>query len=203
MGVLYLFIFEKRAMNSKKLGVYSITFLIVMPLMASLVNADSITKGWEVFGKFGSILRYIFGDVPSIQYTTSEFSAMIITIAVWLLITITLGVFLSAAFPDNKWAPWAAAVIIGIIAANLNWISAAIAWLTGIFAFLGVAALYVGLGAAFVAFIAVNLGIRKLAVWLQNRRTMMHIERGKAKLRAGTKGLLEVGEEMLGEGEKF
>ena len=81
-------------MNWKKLSVYSIFLvLLLIPLMSVLVlAADTVTSGWEILGSFGTILTYIFGQPVSSDMTNGNaISAIIITIALWILVAVTFG----------------------------------------------------------------------------------------------------------------
>jgi len=191
-------------MNWKKLSVYSILFILVLiPLLSVFaLAADAVTGGWEKIGggTFGTVLKYIFGNpVDWKALGTDEISAMIITIAVWILIMITFGDIIATFSSFSSWVAWVGAVLIAIIAANLNWITAFIAWTTGIFAALGAVAVYVGLGAAFVAFLAVNLGVWRVRKWVLRRRALMAAgtaELGGKRLKGTIRGLAEAGEAL-------
>lgn len=169
-------------MNLKKLGIYS---FLMSTLMMPLVAADSITGGWEALGSFGTICRYLFGPVTTV--TNNAMSAAIITVAVWVLLAITLGDLISSFSTFSAWVSWTAAAVIGIIAANLNWITAIIAWTTGVFAFLGTAAIFAGLFGALAAFVIVNLGVYKLGHWVMARKALMQASKRASAITAGGK----------------
>lgn len=178
-------------MFSKK--VWSLSFLALFTFVFVAGFASAAT-GWEEWGAAGNFMRYIFGEVsPTVQgLAGSALSAIIITIAVWLLIMITFGDIIMTFSTFSTWVSWGAAVLMGIIAANLGISTAIIAWFTGLFVTLGSIAVFVGLGAAFVAFVLANLGIWKARKWIIRRKALMAAataESGGIRIAGGIKGL--------------
>lgn len=172
-------------MNLKKLSIYTAFISAFMMPLVSAAIGDSITKGWESLGSFGIIARYLFGPVTTV--TNDALSAVIITIAIWVLLMITFGDIISSFSTFSGWVSWSIAVLIGIVAANLNWITAIIAWAVGIFAYLGALAVFVGLGGAFAAFVIVNLGIYKLGHWVMARKALGEASKKATAITAGGK----------------
>lgn len=183
--------------------------LIFMFLSSSLIFLASADNGASngidnFFTKFNKVGRYIFGSPPTdvVQDLTS---ALIITIAVWLLIVVTFGDIIANFSSFSATTSWVIAICIGIIAANLGAVTGTITTMTGWFAKFGTAAVYIALGTAFLAFLAVNFGVIQLAPWVMRRKAMMEAAKAEAggKELAGTiRGIEEVGEALREAGKK-
>jgi len=169
------------------------------------VAVDKATTGFDaVVGTPGKVLNYIFGGIPTFLVTSvGQNSAMVITIAMFLLIFVTFGDIIETFGTFDRNVSWITAFLIAIVAANLKGIVVVIGAVTGIFAFLGSLAVFVGLGCAFVAFIVVNLGLKGWAPWLMRRKAMMEASKfeyksskGVAKIKAAAHGMKEIGDEL-------
>lgn len=178
-------------MFNKKVWSFLFVALFALTFSTGFVSAAT---GWEEWGAAGNFMRYIFGEVsPTVQSLAgSALSAIIVTIAVWLLVMITFGDLITTFSTFSPWVSWGAAVLMGIIAANLGVSTAVIAWTTGFFVALGSIAIFVGLGAAFLAFLVANLGIWKFRGWLIRRKALMAAstaESGGTRVAGAIRGL--------------
>jgi len=199
-------------MNRKKFGLYTtILLLLILPLslnfVSAILNQDTTTTWDDVFGTTDSVLlkimSYVFG--PPTAITESPVSNGIITIAVWILIFITLGDIIATFSTFSAWVSWVGAFLIGTIAANLGGVTKIIAWSVGAFAVLGAAAVIVGLAGALFAFVVVNLGLWYFKRWIVRRRAMQEaatMEAGGKKIAGSVGALGEVGKAFKKEGFK-
>lgn len=185
----------------------SLTFNFVSAEPSSkFLNQDTSITWGEVFkteSTLLNILNYIFG--PPTAVTGNNVSNGIITIAVWILLFVTLGDLIMVFSTFSTWVAWVASFLIGAIAANLGAITKSVAYIVGIFAGLGAAAVAVGLIGALIAFVVVNLGIWKFRKWIIRRRAMqesINIEVGGKKIAESVKALGEVGNAFKGKGFK-
>ncbi len=186
-------------------GLFSLGWFLVQSGWFSNVS-DGVDTATEAFSDNPAFswLGYIFGDVPAFlaNIGVSPMSAQIVVVAVWLLITVTFFDVLWTFGTFSRPVSLIVAILLGIIAANLNGIVTMIALSVGLFVFAGSAAVFIGMFAAFVAFFAVNWGVKSLSPWLEERRTMREADLIAAKRKAGgkkTKGSVE-GLNEAGEG---
>jgi len=190
-------------MKIKKIGVYAILFLFVFSSL-TLVSA-AVDDGWGSTGVLSQILRYIFGQTTDI--TSNEVSAIIITIAIWILIVFTFADIIKTFSTFSPLVAWSAGFAFALIAANLNWIVHILSWFVGIAAFLGGLAVIAGIVGAFIVFIGVNLGLTFLKPFIQGRKEMAKdTEAMMGAMRAATgikvAGKIAQGAEDTAEGER-
>ncbi|MAG11164.1 hypothetical protein CMI44_02535 [Candidatus Pacearchaeota archaeon] len=215
---------DKRGQGIPKAVLWIGGILIVGVIIFFIVNSgffDGISKGIDTTsmkpsetsiaqgdgaGKTVKYFDYIIGGVPNMLISnTSEVSALIIVIALWLLIFITFADILAVFSTFSREVAWVVGFLISVIAANMNFIVTVSVFAVGIFAFLGALSVFVGMFAAFAAFIAVNWGIGRFGPWVIHRRAMqaaateaIESEAGGRTLRGVLRGLHEAGEGLRG-----
>lgn len=195
---------------------FSLTFV-----SAELKKADnkvSKYEGSEVYEKVlgksaGKVVYYIIG--PAVKTSTdssdksSETSAVIAQIALWLLIFITFGDIFVNFSSFSKVVSWTIAFLISIIVANIGIGVMFLAAITNLFALIGMTSVYIGLGASFAVFILVNLGITRLSLWIAKRKAMIEMskmkldsQRGTEKVKNAITGLADVAKTLRDMGKK-
>lgn len=138
----------------------------------SFTEMISQTRSFEsLWNSRAKPLDYMFGQVPeALIITTSEETAPIVMVGLWLLFLLAFGDLLSIFGFFTKPVAWVSAVIITIIAANLKIINlVSVALLTGT-AFLGAFSVVASIAAAFVLFIMFHFGTEKFRRRLILRR---------------------------------
>ena len=153
-----------------------------------------------------AILDNIFGKVPPFLINlTSDISAAIIIIGIWLLLVLTFGDILSVFGVFSPMIGWITGIVLGIIAANIK-----------VVMYFAVVALIItyGLGAlsvvlsiilTFGIFIAFNFGTQKLRQMLLNRKMTelrLRAATGSAKAKAGLETLAEIGQAAARKGKQ-
>jgi len=136
---------------------------------------------------------------------TSEPSAAIIIIGIWLLLLLAFGDILTLFSMFSKPIAWVIAVVLAIIAANLKAVMFMAVILLAVSAFLGAFAVVGGIGTAFVMFILFHWGTSKFRRRLMVRRAedvAMRAVAGGAKVKGVIKGLGKIGEGLEEVGEK-
>ncbi len=159
--------------------------------------------GFEEIFKSDSFkpLNYIIGKVP--QYlisSTSEGSAAIIMIGIWLLFFLTFSDIATLFSTFNRYISWVIGFVLAVIATNLK----AIAWLAlvalAFTAGFGVLSVTVGLIGMFVVFILFNFGVKAVRDWIVARKEAeleMRAKIGAARGKAGLRVMKEIGDEAV------
>ncbi|MBU0906832.1 MAG: hypothetical protein KKD18_01290 [Nanoarchaeota archaeon] len=205
---------NKRGVSWKPFGwtiaVVGAVILIFMLVRSDIwpsknIVVDTATTGFDsLIGAPFSFMNFIFGGVPTYLVTSvGQTSAIVVTIAVFLLIFVTFADIIDTFGTFSSPVAWFVGFLIAAIAANLKGIVVVVGAMTGIFAFLGAAAVFVGLGACFVAFLVVNLGIKGWMPWLMRRKAATYAMKaeyktktGAAEVGAAIKGMKDVGKAL-------
>ncbi|MEK6855693.1 MAG: hypothetical protein AABX66_00895 [Nanoarchaeota archaeon] len=185
--------------------------LAIIPFVSALNLEEIANLSEEIITQITSIIKtlakYLFGSPTTL--VSDPTSALIISVAIWLLITVTFGDILSSFSAFSKRTSWIIAGLMGIISANLGLSNKIITATTGVFTSFGIYAIYIGLGTAFIVFIIVNLGITQAGPWIMKRKMMIEAskaeietEAGARKLKGTIKALESVGESLKETGEK-
>jgi hypothetical protein len=149
---------------------------------------ETILPTGSFFKPIAGLLTYIFGGVPNMLADLSgQTSGAMIIICIWIIIVLMFGdIIKNLSFFSEK-ISWTIAVLMGIVGANLKFISLIAVFFTSIFIPLGIFAAYAGLFTAFVAFFAIELGISSLAPWLMRRKGL----REEVKAEKGTMTIID------------
>jgi len=199
-------------MTSIIIGVIVLIGLLVLVVYAfsdksdddkSLLNVNiQEVKGFEEieFGgkkyKGAVVLNYVVGKVPEYLIDwTSNISASIIIIALFLLLILTFGDILSIFGTFNTLTAWVIAGILSIIAAQLNLIKAIAVYSLALTAGLGAIAVFVSIIGVFVIFILFNFGtssLRKALVLRRAEDTAIKAVAGGKKAASGVEVLKDI-----------
>lgn len=148
-----------------------------------------------------SIFNWIIGpvSVTTINLSGSEISALIITVAIWIMILLMFGDILSTLSFFSKGVSWALAILLTIVLANLKFAVLIAAGMTAIFGTFGVIAAYLGLAASFIAFLGVDWGVKSMMPWIMRRKSAIGAVRSKAtteQIKAAIGHYKEIGETL-------
>lgn len=122
---------------------------------------------------FGNVLGFIIGKIPDNMIASSgNMSSLIILICFWIMLALLFGDVLRNFSTLSSGISWAVAVLMVVIAANLNFLANFVSVLTGVFIGLGVFAVYASLLSSFLVFFAVEWGIGSMAPWVMRRKGM-------------------------------
>jgi len=139
----------------------------------TLIDTESVSNK-DVATKI-VVLDYITGRIPAFLIEkTNEWSALIITVSMFLLLFITFGDIIATFGTFNQWVGWLAGFLMAVIAANLQFVISIITFFVGILSVFGGIAVVLGIGTAFVAFVFANFGIKSMAPWMMRRKAMHH-----------------------------
>jgi len=179
--------------DSKKIIISGILITIGVLIIVALAFAGysnykegKVIQGYEDWPSSVSWLKYIFGQVPTVN-GVGTLSPIIITLAIWLLVFVTFSDIIATFSSFSTGVSWIVGFCLATIAANLAWTTKLLAIISGTFIFVSTAALFIGLFASFVAFAFVNWGLMDFRVWLKNRRILMKADEDYAKAAAGGK----------------
>ncbi len=128
--------------------------------LGGITDELSQTQGFDTLINENAVfLNYIFGEVPQFLVDwTSEESAAIVILGIWLLVFLAFGDIMTLFSVFNKPIAWVSAGVLAIIGANLKLISFISVILLTLTSFLGSLAVFVAVGSAFVLFIAFHFG---------------------------------------------
>jgi len=158
----------------------------------------------EIAKTISKPLRFIFGDVSLFLLdSTGNISAIVITIAIWLLIFFTFGDVLQSFSTFGPMTSWAAAFLLTVIAANLKVMIAFSAFFLNLFIGFGIFAVLSALVGAFVFFFLVNWGIQGLAPTIMARKAMVEAHKVSAKTSAETYQAASVIKALTDMGKSF
>ncbi|MBI3334765.1 hypothetical protein HYZ97_04735 [Candidatus Pacearchaeota archaeon] len=160
---------------------------------AASTPVDTSTSSFAVLlGNGWVFLDYIFGKPAAFltSVTSSQYSPLIITIAIWLMLFITFGDIIATfgTFSEKIYG-WLLGFLLAVIAANLKAVVYMIAFSVGLFSALGSAAVLLGVGTSFFVFLAVNFGLKQFGPFIMRRRAMYTAATAEIKAEAGGKKL--------------
>ena len=154
------------------------------------------TSFGDIFSARFSYLDYVFGKVPEYLIDrTSDVSAAIIVIGIWLLFLLTFADIITLFSTFHKGIAWVAAALLTIIASNLkfiSWISITALFVTAGFGALSVIVSLIGV---FVLFLLFNWGTQSARTWVITRKNDEMTWRagtGSRRAAAAISGLREI-----------
>lgn len=146
------------------------------------------------------ITYYIFGlhNLEKLDAPYGTASVYIVFFLVWLILFVTFSdVLVSFGAFSNRAIGWIVGGAITIIAANLKLVQIIAIWMINITAVFGTLAVFAGIILAFVAFLGVNVGMGRFAVWAVERQNTIRAARGRSEIREGIRLQQQAGAEVM------
>ena len=159
----------------------------------------------DAFDQNGLVFfNYIFGEIPEYLVVLTggssgqAYSAGIVIIGLWVLLLLSFADIARLFSTFNAATSWAAAVVLAIIAANINFVKLIAVFMLTITAGLGAFSVFAGLILAFILFLGIQFGSDRLRRFAHRKKLSemeMRAAMGSESAKQGLKVLKGIGKE--------
>jgi len=178
-------------------GILVLLFVFYVAYYNGFFSNVSASKGivWLDGAKpnidWNSPLAWVLTNAFGINEQKAETSsALVVLIAVWIIFFLAFGDTLeNFGLFNSRGVAWMIGFLMAVILANMNLYYNLIVNLMALFSFLAAFSVIASLISVLVAMFVVNWGISGMAIWLQNRRTLLKVAKGEAKIKGGIRTL--------------